>query len=284
MDVIEDENEDENEGTGADMIRVIALDLDDTLLRSDGTISEQTLCSLRRWTEAGNRLVVATGRPPRSIGVSLPDELQGAPWVCYNGAEIRLRGQSIYANLIPTAEVREIVDMGQRLLPDWRIGVEIDDTLYMNRRLEVAKQYTYMPDLLDVATEPAAKVLFTTSSWLEEQSHSADEFAPLAPLLSALPSGTRSILSHRYRLAQLLSSSADKAIALQHLVESWGLSMANVMAFGDDVNDVGMLQAAAVGVAVGNAVAEVHAAADRITGTNDEEGVATVVNEYLDAR
>lgn len=265
------------------MIRVIALDMDDTLLRSDGTISAQTLTSLRRWTEAGNRLVVATGRPPRSIGASLPDQLQEVPWVCYNGAEIRLCGETIYANLIPTADVREIVDMGQQLLPDWRIGVEIENTLYMNHELKVAKQYTYVPDLLDVATEPAAKILFTTSSWLEEQSHSADEFAPLEPILAALPPGTRPILSHRYRLAQLLSSSADKAVALQHLVEGWGLSMANVMAFGDDVNDVGMLQAAGIGVAVSNAVAEVHTAADRVTGTNDEEGVATVLNEYLDA-
>jgi Cof subfamily protein (haloacid dehalogenase superfamily) len=265
------------------MIRVIALDLDDTLLRSDGTISSDTLSSLRRWTQAGHRVVVATGRPPRSIAGSLPDELQTVPWVCYNGAEIRHNGETVYANLIPTTEVREIVAMGQQQLPDWRIGVEINDTLYMNKQLEVVKQYTYIPDLLDIATEPAAKVIFTTSSWLEEQSHHIDEFLPLEPLLAALPAGTRPILSHRYRLAQLLSSSADKAVALQHLVEGWGLSMANVMAFGDDVNDVGMLRASAVGVAVRNAVDEVHAAADRVTGSNDEEGVATLVNEYLDA-
>ena len=47
------------------MIRVVALDLDDTLLRSDGTISDATLASLRRWMEIGNRVVIATGRPPR---------------------------------------------------------------------------------------------------------------------------------------------------------------------------------------------------------------------------
>ncbi len=266
------------------MIRVVALDLDDTLLRSDGTISDATLASLRRWMEIGNRVVIATGRPPRSIGASLPNELHEVPWVCYNGAEIRLRGETTYADLIPTDDVRGIVAMGQQQLPDWRIGVEINDTLYMNQRLEIEKQYTYTPDLLEIANEPAAKVLFTTTSWLDVQNRKADEFEPLAPLLKALPAGTRPILSHRYRLAQLLSSSADKAVALAHVVEGWGLSMENVMAFGDDVNDVGMLQASAVGVAVSNAVSEVHAAADRITGTNDEEGVATVLNEILDGR
>ena len=71
------------------MIDIIALDMDDTLLRSDGSISEQTLALLGRWREAGNHVVIATGRPPRAVGDALPPLLHDVPWICYNGAEIR---------------------------------------------------------------------------------------------------------------------------------------------------------------------------------------------------
>lgn len=265
------------------MIRVIALDMDDTLLKSDGSISGHTLALLERWRQAGNHIVVATGRPPRAIGESLPPQLHDVPWICYNGAEIRLHGETIYENLIPTSDVRHVVDWGQRLLPTWRVGIEIDDTLFMNQRLTIRKEYTFTPDLMTVATQPAAKVLFTDAGWqtIDEPHESGDPFAPLGPLLASLPPDTRPILSRRYKLAQLLSSTADKAVALRYLVEGWGKSMANVVAFGDDVNDVDMLAASGMGVAVANAVPEVLAVADRVTGSNDEDGIAAILSEMV---
>src|SRR6266508_4190949 len=88
---------------------VAALDLDDTLLCSDGTVSARTLAVLRQWLKAGRRLVIATGRPRRSVPAVLPPELLDTPLVCYNGAEIHINGQCVYANLIPPEAVHTIV-------------------------------------------------------------------------------------------------------------------------------------------------------------------------------
>ena len=274
------------------MVRVLALDMDDTLLRSDGTISDPTLDLLQRWRAAGNLVVIATGRPPRSIAGSLPEMLHDVPWIAYNGAEIRHTGRTIFSDLMPVDEVRQLVAWTQSALPGWRVGIEMDDTLYINRHIAPARPHVFVDDLLTVAQRPAAKVILSPAEWrpigqapTDAANHdgaASRPFAPLEPLLAQLPPATRPMLSERYQLAQFMSATADKAVALRHVVETWGLTMAHVIACGDDVNDVDMLRVAGVGIAMDNAIDTVRAAADRVTLTNDEDGVAAVLQELLD--
>ncbi|NJN82612.1 MAG: HAD hydrolase family protein [Caldilineaceae bacterium] len=139
----------------------------------------------------------------------------------------------------------------------------------MNRRLDRYKVCEIV-ELVQVADQPSAKILFFMP-----------DMVALAPLLERLPTTTRAMLSNRYNLVQLLSTTADKAHALQHLVAGWGLSLDDVIAVGDDVNDVGMVQRCGLGVAVRNAVPEVLAVADHVTATNDEDGVALLLEELL---
>ena len=89
------------------------------------------------------------------------------------------------------------------------------------------------------------------------------------------------LISPKYDLVQVIPYGASKAAALHWLLERWGLSLDEVIAFGDDVNDVEMVAEAGLGVAMANAVPEVKAVADRITTTNDEDGVAAVLEEFL---
>lgn len=247
---------------------VIALDLDDTLLRGDGTVSSRTIATLRRWAQAGHRLVIATGRPPRSIAPALPAELLDLPRIAYNGAEVYVDGVKIYENLISTTTTRAIVAMVLEALPDCALGLEIDDVLYLNRPIRRTAPYE-IADLPTVATRPAAKILFFHQ-----------DFEALLPLLDALPGAARAMLSVKYDLVQILAASADKADALRVLVARWGLGMERVIAFGDDINDVDMVAASGVGVAVANAVPEVKAVADRVTLSNDEDGVAVCLEEF----
>jgi len=264
-------------------LHVIALDLDDTTLRSDHTMSPRTLELLQRWRAEGKHVVIATGRPPRSVGQALPVPLHDLPWICYNGAEVRQNGQTISHDLMPAEDARHLVDWALTALPDWFIGVEIDDTLYLNRRLNPTKQCVLVPDLLSVIQEPAAKVIFFLDREKIDPATIVSDavFDAVNPLLATLPMRTRPMLSRRYGLAQFLSSTADKAVALRHVVEGLGYGMEHVIAFGDDINDVRMVQEAGVGIAVQNAVAEVHAVADRVTASNDEDGVALVIEELL---
>ena len=266
------------------MRRVIALDLDETLLRSDKSLSPRTLDLLREWRARGNEIVVATGRPPRSVAAVIPDLLRDVPWICYNGAEVRLNGRTLFTDLMPAESARHLVAWALEALPTWRTGVEIDDTLYVNHPFDRPKRYVLAPDLLAVIQQPAAKVLYfdqQQSDYTPTAMDGDDPFAHLRPLLSDLPPNTRPMLSQKYRLAQFLSATADKAVALRFVVESLGLGMEQTIAFGDDVNDAQMVAEAGLGVAVANAAPEVLAAADRVTASNDEDGVALVLAELL---
>jgi 5-amino-6-(5-phospho-D-ribitylamino)uracil phosphatase len=250
-------------------IRLIALDLDDTLLRSDKSISEETLALLAQWRSLGHHIAIATGRPPRAIAESLPPEMWDLPWISYNGGEIRLNGEIIYQDLLPVDETHHVLKLVQACVPDCTIGMEIDDVIYFNREIERVTPYT-IADLLTVATRPSAKVLFYH-----------EDFSTLEAMLAEMPPRARALLSSKYKLVQILSHTADKATALQFLTARLGLTMQQVIAFGDDSNDVDMVRISGIGVAVDNAIPEVKAVADRHTLSNDEDGVAHVLRELL---
>lgn len=248
---------------------VAAIDMDDTLLHSDGSVSTRNLAALQQWQRAGNRLVIATGRPRRSVKPALPAALGALPIICYNGAEIHIDGRTIYEKLIPPDAVRQIVEEAQAAAPEATIGLEVHGELYLNRPTNRSTPY-HVADLLEVACHPAAKVLVF-----------GEQLERLTPMLASLPATARAMLSARYRFIQILAHGADKAVALRELMAAWDVPLAHVVAFGDDTNDVEMLRESGLGVAMANAVDEVRAVADHITATNDEDGVALVLEQLL---
>ena len=249
---------------------ILALDLDDTLLRSDKTVSERTLAALRRWLAAGHEIIVATGRPPRTIDAVLPPELRLAPRIAYNGAHVIVGDSVVYRSEISPADVRQVVEWTAANRPHWHIGLEIDDELYMNRASSKPGKYT-VADLSTLCDRPAAKVVF----------YFADGREDMEPLVAALPAGTRALITPKFSMVQLCGCATNKAAAIAHLLESRGLSFDSLAAIGDDVNDIEMLACARIGIAVDNALDEVKAAADWITGPADEDGVANAIDRLL---
>jgi hypothetical protein len=250
--------------------RLLALDMDDTLLRSDATISPRTLGALRLWREAGHATVIATGRPTRSIANVLPAELHTVPWITYNGAYIFLEGECIYQNLIAPAAISTIITLVNSSLPDCVVGLEIENTLFLNREVKRTTPYSVV-DLTTVAHQPAAKILFFQQ-----------EISTLQIVLDALPSDTRAMLSDKYNFVQILAAGTDKTHALRYLVDRLGLQMAQVIAIGDDINDVDMIRDSGLGIAVANAIPAVKEVAKRVTLSNDEDGVAVVIEQLLE--
>ncbi len=252
------------------MIKVAAIDLDDTLLCSDGSITPRTLQALRAWRAQGNHIIIATGRPRRTVALVLPEELHDAPLISYNGAEIHRKGEKIYANLLPAVATLEIITRLLDAVPAAEIGLEIDNVLYLNRTPTRPRPHQ-VANLLEMATQPAAKILIF-----------GDEMAGVEAIMTSLPPGAQALYSGRYRFLQILAQNVDKAEALRFLLPQWSLTPEQMVAFGDDTNDVEMVRISGLGVAMSNAVPEVLAVADRVTTSNDEDGVALVLEELLD--
>jgi len=260
--------------------RLLASDLDGTLLRRDDQPSPRTLAALRAAEEAGWVVVLATGRPPRFVDPAAASLGVHGLAVCNNGATIYdpVERRIIREVELSLAVALEVVD---RLR-----GVEPDLLFAADWGLELAAEQAWLD----------------TTPWpVPPDTHVGppEEFltGPVAKLLANHPTVESDELAHRTRgllhdLVEVTSSTGSgviemtargvsKGSALARVADDLGIGPAEVVAFGDLPNDTEMLLWAGLGVAMGNAHPAVKAAADEVTATNDEDGVALVVERLL---
>ncbi|MFR9774872.1 HAD family hydrolase [Micromonospora sp. MS34] len=259
--------------------RVIATDLDGTLLRSDSTLSDRTRRALRRARAAGVRVVAATARPARVI-----DELFGSEElidiaVCGNGA-VRYEVGShkiLITHPLPQDVTRHVMAEISRLLPGTGFAVET------GHRVLFEPGYRYRPTLdndrvpvathAELLTGPLVKLMV----WLPERNPDA-AWARLRPGLGRLVECTWS--AERAPL-EIAAPGVSKAAALATLCRDWQVDPTEVIAFGDAPNDLPMLAWAGTGYAVANAHSSVLAATAHHAAGNDEDGVAQVLEEVF---
>jgi len=251
------------------MYQLAAFDLDGTLLRSDSTISNRTLRALRACHAAGMKLVIATGRSPKTAALVLPDGFPPIGLVCYNGAQIWNGGGRIAQNALDPETAKEIVNVVRALCPEVRLYAGIDDILFSEAERDPTI-FTQTDDLHSVIDRPVAKVAF-------DRVHTID-----ADLLQAhLPSACRFIITCGNRLGEIMAPTATKAWGIRRLIEHWELEMKHVIAFGDETNDAEMIAECGLGVAMENAHPEILGIADHVTASNDEDGVALMLEGLL---
>lgn len=275
--------------------RLLALDVDGTLLGHDGTLSPATARAIARAAEAGLRPVLCTGRRYRR---ALPvAHLLGldAPLVCNSGAIVKdpADGRTLWrADLDPPtlAGVLALLDdRGEPAVsmldgppdgPDFAVAAYptgrplFDDYVAANRdHAAIDPDWSRRPDgphfhLFAVGDRP---VMFDLE----------------AALLDRLPGRVRTFVQRvpRYRgtMCEILHAEAGKWSAVLHLAERWGIRPDQIVAVGDDANDLPMIQGAGLGVAMGHAPETIRAAADRVTAPHDQDGLARFLDELLPA-
>ena len=250
-------------------IRFIALDLDNTLLRSDGSVSPRNVDAVEKARSGGIQPIVATARPPRKTAELLGGFLSDDPAITYSGARVRIDGQLIHEQTIELPSAQLIVERLVKRAPGARISVEIDDRLYSTLPHPAARP----EDIVDVRKvldrEPVKIMLGMTHDGIPDD------------ILEDLPSDVRCVLSDGGGLAQIMHADVSKSGGVRRVVEELGGELENVIAFGDDINDLEMIRDCGIGVAMDNAVDPVKAVADRVTLSNDEDGVAVVLEELL---
>lgn len=270
-------------------IKIIVLDLDGTLLTSDKKISPRNSAALERAAERGIHIVPSTGR----FYGGMPDIVRELPFVRYaitvNGAEIYdAREQKVLhrSEITPQQadEVFEVLDQ----LPvvydcyqegwGWmekgfydKAGDFIDDP----RVLAMVKELrTPVEDFRGLIRQRGKGV-----QKIQMFFRDMDARAEALPMLRQRFPGLNVTSSIANNL-ELNSLDAHKGAALLELCRCLGVDPAQTMAFGDGLNDITMLQTAALGVAMENAYPEVKAAANFVTDTNDRDGVAKAIEQF----
>lgn len=267
----------------ADIPRITALvtDLDGTLLDSGKRISERSREVLARARGAGLRLAVASARPWRLIADVLGADLAlfDAAIVSNGSATIELPSRRVIAeDLIAPHHVARLMALLRREWPDagfgWELGEEFgcDDAFAV-----IARGQRILRDSSGGATSglpptPVHQLVAARPNrWPAEF---LDRAAHVAGADYAVTDSDGGVI-------ELSSATAGKSPAAARWAQLVGSSLAELAAFGDEHNDVPLLQEAALGVAMGNASDEARAAACLIAPGNDEDGVAVIIEEIL---
>jgi hypothetical protein len=256
---------------------MIACDLDGTLLRSDLTVSDRTVAAVAAVRAAGVPFVVVTGRPVRWLAVVLDRIGRYAEVICSNGARVlsadgadlmcwpmtpEVLAESTGRLRASLSEVHFAVERMTGMVKE--AGYRVRTDLVQPREMELA----------DLVSEPALKLLARVY-----HADGDELLARCAELLAGLATPTHSSLSG---LVEISGAGVTKAAALDWLAARHGVRADQVLAFGDMPNDISMLRWAGRSVVVADAHPDAKAAADEVTESNDNDGVAAVLERLLD--
>ena len=269
-------------------IRLIALDLDGTLLSPDHvTVSEANRAALRAAHNAGIAVAVATGRTLSILG-DVCDQVPQIEYILYSngaGAANRLTGEVLYENALPWPDAVRLFDYFDRF-PVF-LEVYAGGVSYAQRDKERFFPFGIFPQEF---VEEARKGMTVCESFRETlRNRSMEKFTVYLPERAMFRAvwdelsadGGLAVTSSFPVSIDVTKAGADKGAALAGLCRALGIAPEQCMAFGDAENDSPMLRCAGIGVAMGNASDTCKAAADYITKSNGEDGVAWALRELL---
>lgn len=263
--------------------KLIVSDFDGTLRRSEGGVSKETIETVKRYLDAGGIFALCSGRMPISI---LPYARQlGLKGLvgAYQGAVIAETesGKLVRDGRIPADDAVKICSIMQE--NGWHIHVYDGNDLYVNMDDDFRSWYEKVCNVRSILTP------FDVATVVREKKISPHK------IIVIIPSETRKevfkALSDRFgesyyvtsstdNLVEIVRKGCDKGGALSFLAQYYGIPLPQTIAIGDNLNDLPMLQAAGLGVAVGNGEEELKKAADFVTRSCDSDGVAYVIKKF----
>ena len=263
---------------------VLALDLDGTLTDSKKRISERTKESIDKFIAAGGTVALASGRPTfgvMPVAKILELDKKGGYILSYNGGcfldcknNKQLFMKELTHEYLPILE-KQAKEFGINLMTyngDKAYALDIDEQYYMieiniNHFIRV-KADPLTPQI----TFPIIKCLMTADG---------DYLAKVEREMKKYWEGKLNIVRSEPYFLEVTEVGIDKASTITNMVKKLGKSVDNLICCGDGFNDLSMIRAAGIGVAMANAQEKVRAAADYITKSNDEDGIVDVVENLF---
>ena len=265
--------------------KMLVLDIDGTVTNSKKEITKHTLDAILACQKAGHIVVIASGRPtPGVVKIANTIELEkyGGYVLSFNGARITKwdTKEIIYQQTLNADICKKVYkyclehDLGMLTYDEVGAltGTRIDEYMEFEARINNIDITQYGEHFVDIVDFPVCKFLLTKED-KEAEIHEKvlqEELADCASVYRSEPF-----------FIEIMAKGIDKAASLEKLRQVVGMDVENIIACGDGFNDLSMIRYAGLGVAMANAQQTVKDGADYITTSNDEDGVAKVIEEFI---
>ena len=265
---------------------LIALDLDGTLLNDEKTISPKTKSVLQKTIKAGHKVIISTGRPFRSSQPYYEELGLDTPIVNFNGAFVhhpKNTGFGIYHEPMPLQVAKSIVETcGDFRL--YNIVAEVKDEVYLHYHdeklldiFQIGNPHVTTGNLMRFLRDEPTSMLI----------HAAKEDVP--SIHSYLSDVHAEVIDHRrwgapWHIIEIIKAGLNKAAGVKKVADAYGIPKERIIAFGDEDNDLEMIEYAGTGVAMGNAIPALKAIANEITLSNTEDGIGLFLEEALNLK
>lgn len=262
---------------------LIALDLDGTLLKDDKTISDKTKIIIEQIRKDGHIVMISTGRPYRSSAMYYQELNLDSPIVNFNGAFVHHPlhvDWGAFHELIAISTVKAIVDTCFQYSVENLVAEVIDEVYihYHNEKildiLQIGNPKITTGDLrVFLKKEPTSLLIHAEENNMKK----------IRSILSDVHS---EMVDHRswgapWYVIEIVKHGINKAVGVQKVAEYYGIPRERIIAFGDEDNDLEMLQYAKYGIAMENGIDQVKEIAYDITLANEKDGVAHYLEKFF---
>lgn len=262
------------------MYKLVAIDIDDTLINDDKEVTPATQRALEQAVAKGAVVTLATGRAYASAQAIARQTGLNVPIITYQGALVKnlLDEQVLYERYVPMDAAHKLFEYC--IQNNLHLQTYIDDKLYAREENQKLIDYSALnktkyyvePDFAKLVAQPTPKMLIIDEpDYLDE----------IAPVLRELLGESVHITKSKPNFLEIMHHEGTKGHALKFLAAHFGCALSECIAIGDSWNDHEMLEAAGLGVAMGNAIPALKEIADYVTASNNEDGVKLVIDKFI---
>lgn len=267
---------------------LIAIDLDGTLLKDNRQISMYSKVVIQKLIEQGHYVVIATGRSNR-MSILYYDELKlNTPLINSNGAFIHHPNDPNWGTFhvpLDMNTAKDIIEISFSLNAENLLAAIHDNVIVERFDQHIVDFYESGSDTGVIKVGPLKEKLKEEPTLMLVYPH-YDKLDKLTEYLNDIHAET---IDHRnwgepFHIIEIMNKSMNKAVAVKKVADYYGVPRERIIAFGDETNDLHMLEYAGIGVAMANGVDDAKNVADQITKSNEEDGVAVFLADYFNIK
>lgn len=262
------------------MYKLVALDIDGTLINNEGVVTPKTLAAIKKCIRQNVLVTISTGRPIQGVKQFIAKLGLSAPIITYNGAMIvdSNSDEILFHKSLKTEDAMKVLELSKAT--DANIIVWCNNQLYVRRMDERSKHYEEIAKTkasLIESEHQLAESGITKILWYDTVENTNEHMISLQGKVTE----DVNFCTSRPNFLEFFNGEVSKAEAMAFIGSHYDIKQEEMMAIGDGLNDLSMIEYAGLGVAMGNAHEGVKAIADYITSSNEEDGIARVLEKYI---